>query len=241
MKKLLTSVPLAFLLLNCGAPKSTQTGSTASQRFNLPVNAGSGNSLSSDTLVMAGTQFIPILGKSETGVIPQLEGTWILQTMNGKTILESDVNIPAPPKMAPGTEMRHDSVTTSETVKGVTRTTTTVEVDRMGNPVKRITPPQGSSYHIPQRPSINFFGSNETFSGFTGCNKFSGRYVISDSNSVSLKSATASTKMVCIGDYDEGAFLNTLHRVTAFKSNSGQLQLLEGDNVILVFRKGEEK
>lgn len=144
------------------------------------------------------------------------------------------------PKVAPGTETRHDSVTTTEKVKGVTYTTTTVQIDKTADNTNRITPPQGSVYHIPQKPGISFYGSNETFSGYTGCNRFAGRYALVGDSAIDLKNATASTKMVCLGDYDEDEYLNTLRKATAYKATDGKLQLLSGNDVILIFHRLEE-
>ena len=39
-----------------------------------------------DSVVVTGAQFIPIYGKSENGVKPDLEGKWILESMEGMAI-----------------------------------------------------------------------------------------------------------------------------------------------------------
>jgi len=240
MKKILVLLPVAALF-SCGTPKTTKSSAqeTASNRLNSPGNGLSSNSNTTDTITVTGTEYLPIVGKSETGTRINLEGAWVLQSMNGSKIpgtsgINTSLTTKAPP---PGTEIRRDSVTSTKTINGVTHTTTEVQIDRMGNPLQKITPSQGSNYHIPEKPGLNFYGSNETFSGFTGCNKISGRYTLSDTNSISFHNAAPSTKMVCIGDYDENAFLKALHSVTKFKGTNNELQLMEGDKVVLVFTK----
>jgi heat shock protein HslJ len=176
-------------------------------------------------------------GKSEAGVRPDLEGTWVLESLEGYTSkgdarqkLEDLANA----KTAAAS--RNDTITTTTTKNGVTTTSREINLERT-NDLPKITPPQGSNYHIPERPTISFFGSNETFSGFTGCNKYSGRYVQQDSTSLELKTASPSTKMVCLGDWDEAAFIAALHRVTKFKGTESTLELMEGGNTIMTFRR----
>jgi heat shock protein HslJ len=104
-------------------------------------------------------------------------------------------------------------------------------------PTARLHPEQGSTYHIPERPSISFFGSNETFTGFTGCNKMGGRFTVSGTRNISFKSAAPSTRMVCIGDYNESTFIDALQKVNTFKRQGEQLLLLQGTKVLLQFAK----
>ncbi|MDB5247377.1 MAG: hypothetical protein JWQ40_1771 [Segetibacter sp.] len=235
MKRIIVLIPVAAMLSYCGSTKSTQTSSTESASKRLNVARSNDSSEPAGPIRISGAQYIPIYGRNEAGVLPQLEGKWILQSIGGTAIPgTSSINIA--PKTALQGE-RRDSITSTQTINGVTRTTTEVNIELPGKEEKRITPQQGTNFHIPEKPSINFYGSNETFAGFTGCNKYSGRYVISGTNSISLQNATASTKMVCIGDYDEAAFLNTLRRVNSFKGTNDQLQLMEGDSVLLVFSK----
>jgi len=243
MKRIIVLITLASGLSYCSSPHSTDKSNpeSASRRFNQPNNVvrSADSSEPAGPIRISGAQYIPVEGRRESGILPELEGKWVLQSMGG-TNIPSTSSINIPPKTAlPGE--RRDSVTRTEKVNGVTQTITEVNIELPGKEEKRITPPQGTNFHIPEKPSINFYGSNETFAGFTGCNKYSGRYLLSGTNSISLQNATASTKMVCIGDYDETAFLNTLRRVNSFKGTSDQLQLMEGDSVLLVFSRGAAK
>ena len=242
MKKLLVIIPAAMFVASCGTAKPSQVSKvggevTISNGTNSTASAKIDNSQINDVIITS-REYMPVEGRSETGTRADLEGAWELDSLNGVLVPgKSNLNIQAIARQAEGTEVRHDSTTNTQTVNGVTRTTTTVLIDRMGTRGNKITPPQGSNYHIPAKPTINFFGANETFSGFTGCNKYSGRYGVSGKNTISLQGAAASTKMVCLGDYDEEAFLNTLKRVNKFAANNGRLRLMEGDNTLLVFYK----
>lgn len=246
MKKTLLLIPAAALLTCCSTFKSnkrakTTTSTTTYQGRDFPGNFKTLNDTSTDTIIISGTQYIPLEGRSETGTPAGLEGAWELFSINGSLVPgKSNLHVQPIPKIPEGTEVRHDSITSTRIVKGVTHTTTTVLIDKQGTRGNNITPPQGSNYHIPAKPGISFFGANETFSGFTGCNKFSGRYRVAGKDTISLQSAAASTKMVCLGDYDEQEFLNTLKRVNSFKSINGQLELLEGKKVLLVFSKKQQ-
>jgi len=247
MKKILLIIPAAILLSNCSTFRSNRSAKTSkpsgsSQRLNLPDNAKENAFQSTDTIPVVGTQYMPIEGRSETGTRADLEGAWELDSLNGSLVPgKSNLNVQAIPKIPEGTEIRHDSTTSTHTINGVTHTSTTVLIDKSGTPGNKITPPQGSNYHIPSKPSISFFGANETFSGFTGCNRFSGRYSVAGKDTISLEGAAASTKMVCLGDYDEQAYLSALKRVNSFKAVNGRLELLEGNSVLLSFSKKQQQ
>jgi heat shock protein HslJ len=123
----------------------------------------------------------------------------------------------------------------TEVINGVTQTETIIE--RPAYQGKKITPAQSGNYHIPQKPYLSFYGSNETFSGFSGCNKLSGRYKMMGQKNINLEKAALSTRMACIGDYDENLFINSLHEINAYNIENNQLRFLKGGTVILVFLK----
>lgn len=223
MKKILLLLPVAAMIASCGTPKTTGTGSGSNA-----MRTGSGGQ--SEEIAVTGSEYVPIEGRNENGIRGDLEGTWTLQSSPGGTI----ANKQGTPS---GIETRNDTTTTTETVNGTTRTSTNVQIIREKE--ARITPPQSANpnMHVPEAPSLRFFGSNETVSGFTGCNKFSGRYTQTGRNSISFQNVNPSTKMVCIGNYDEEAFMSLLRRVNAFRSTGGQLELLDGNDVLLTFSK----
>jgi heat shock protein HslJ len=199
--------------------------------FSYACYAQEGKNSSKDTSTQS--EYIPIEGRSEAGVPKELQGTWVLSSGLQKS--KANVTVGAK-KLTPGTETRRDSVTTTTTVNGETHTTTEVNIERMGTPVKQITPPQKDNLHKAENPSISFYGANETFSGFTGCNKYSGRYRITG-NKLLLLDGAASTKMVCLGDYDEQDYLNSLKKINSFRAVNGKLELLNGNDIVLTFSR----
>jgi heat shock protein HslJ len=258
MKRILVLIPIVALLSNCGTPRSTHPGSGSPTSRAMKNKPASPDGSTQDEVVVTGTQYIPVYGKNEAGVRHELEGAWVLQSMpatlgegktnpnnitTGKSL--STVNegkdfngTILSDRMKNSKEVKRDSTYT--TSDGVTHTTTIVYlIDQNGNQQRKITPPQSSNptIHVPEKPGINFFGNNETFAGFTGCNKISGRYTLSGANKISFQNAAPSTKMACIGEYDEDAFLTTLRRVNTFRLNNGNLELMEAENVLLVFSK----
>jgi heat shock protein HslJ len=166
-----------------------------------------------DTVVVTGTELVPIGGRSE-GLPKGLEGKWILQ---------SGIKRTKPPVDVQEKKLENEKIQSQAAAAG-------------NIPPSPITPAQSDNLHEPEKPSISFYGLNETFSGFTGCNKYSGRYHMKGKK-LTLKNAAASTKMVCLGEYDEKAFLSTLGKVDSYRAKDGQLELLDGDEVVLVFRK----
>lgn len=244
MRGIFILAAIAFIFSNCDTPKSTQTdneaSNTASKRWNMP-ELGTANTSGTDTLMMRGSSYIKVEGKSETG--PELEGAWELVSMNGVKIPERlNLKPEVTEKISKnaekanaksGTEVIVDTVKTRD---GVKTTATTYAWEKSDNSIK-ITPPQGGSFHIPEKPSLQFYGMNETFSGFTGCNKISGRYAVSDTTGISFEKASPSTKMVCIGDYNEDNFVTALHSVKSYKATKYQLELFDGSGstAVLVF------
>ena len=221
MMKFVILLFVTFIFSQCKTfYKSGGKSKTAEKRINW-YNDGSWKDKGPDTIVPKGIQYIPLFGKRESGVNRDIEGSWELESMDGYVIKGEAVK-------------KLDSLEQAK-LKRVTKDGANFVYSK--DP--KITPPQGSRYHIPEKPSISFFGANETFSGFTGCNRYSGRYVMPDSSTISLKAAAPSTRMVCLGDYDEEAFLDNLHRVSNFRGSDDKLELLEGERVILTFTRKE--
>jgi heat shock protein HslJ len=250
MKRICILIPIITLFSYCGTPNKTGSGTQNPTRNAM---RGRPSSEASDTIIVTGTQTLPILGRNEAGVRPDIEGTWELQSSavnlttntnnitSGKSLTGEAAGKEYSGRVIDETmkgskEVGRDSVTTKS--NGVTHTSTTVYLINKDAEGNKITPPQSSNpnVHIPEKPSIRFYGSNETFSGFTGCNKISGRYVMRG-NSISFQNAAPSTKMACIGEYDESGFINSLNRVNAIRTGNGKLELLAGNEVLLTFTR----
>lgn len=82
---------------------------------------------------------------------------------------------------------------------------------------------------------ITFDKATHTASGTTGCNRFSGSYT-ADTASLTFGQNRALTKMACPG-YNEQPFLTTLDRVNRYRLIEGQLELMQNDEIVLIFAK----
>jgi heat shock protein HslJ len=76
-----------------------------------------------------------------------------------------------------------------------------------------------------------------SFTGYTGCNNITGRFISNGGNSISFQNPTPSTRLECQGGLNEEAFISALRRANSYAVNNYQLQLMEGSNVLLVFSK----
>jgi heat shock protein HslJ len=184
----------------------------------------------SDTVQIKGEEYIPVEGRGQTP--KSLEGNWILSS-GLKATNKAKSKEYYEPKSVPGEQNSPGNKKKTTTKKGVTTMTSETTTGTIVTPGKQITPPQGANLHKPEKPQLSFYGLNQTFTGFTGCNRFAGRYSISG-NKINLASENPSTKMVCIGDYDESDFLSKLKRVRSFTATGNRLEL-KGNGVDLIF------
>lgn len=230
---------IALLFSYCSSNKSTSSSpSTAKKRIvhlNDTLKARYRVPDEADSVHWVGSQYVPITARREFTPDP-LEGMWVLDSMNGQKVPNpTGLNTE---KISDGelgkTQESNNSNNGTLESPGLSESETDLES-------RRITPPQGSKFHLPEKPRISFFGGNETFSGFTGCNKFSGRFHITAPNKLQLSNAAPSTKMVCIGDYNEEDFIKALHQVNGFRAQGNSLALLSGTNPILVFTRTNMK
>src|SRR3954468_18566744 len=72
-------------------------------------------------------------------------------------------------------------------------------------------------------PTLNFILDSKRVAGNTGCNNFSGTFII-DKNSLTFNHDFVSTKMACPG-YDEAAFERSLLRTNNYEINGDTLSL----------------
>ncbi len=217
------------VIMSCGTPNKMDSSNYPTTHYRSPRNA---LDKADDSVIVTGVQKLPILGRSENGVVHDIEGTWELVSVNGNLIAEFGGFDSA---LLKKNVAKADTIVRTEIINGVTRTETIIE--RTAYQGKKITPAQSGNYHIPQKPYLSFYGSNETFSGFSGCNKLSGRYKMIGQRNINLEKAALSTRMACIGDYDENLFISLLHDVNGYNIENGQLQFLKGGKTILVFGK----
>jgi len=186
---------------------------------------------SGDSITVTGTEYVPVEVRKEAP--PELEGAWTLTSGLKARPTNIQEKFEAK-KVPPGTEIK-----TAEAIaykEKAASKASDVEIKMVAPPPSDYTPPQGDEVHMPESPSISFFGLNETVTGYTGCNKFTGRYSLKDKK-ISLNTVAPSTQLPCLGRYDEKEFLNKLKKVNTYKTSNGQLQLMHNDEVLLTFSK----
>lgn len=88
-------------------------------------------------------------------------------------------------------------------------------------------------------PSIYFNVKGTRFTGYTGCNKMSGRFTI-DGRKLSFSQQLMITKMECQG-YNEKQFIVNLLRVTNYKLENGILILMYGSTPLSKWMRKAER
>jgi heat shock protein HslJ len=87
-----------------------------------------------------------------------------------------------------------------------------------------------------KKPTIAFDARPKQISGTTGCNSYTGSYVI-DGRTISFGTGMALTKMACEGE-GESLFVEQLKKTNKFFiKEQNTLMLLEGDVALLEFKK----
>ncbi|MGN6645391.1 MAG: META domain-containing protein [Cytophaga sp.] len=87
-----------------------------------------------------------------------------------------------------------------------------------------------------KKPTIAFDARPKQISGTTGCNSYTGSYVI-DGRTISFGTGMALTKMACEGE-GEALFVERLKKTNKFFiKEQNTLMLLEGDVALLEFKK----
>jgi heat shock protein HslJ len=77
--------------------------------------------------------------------------------------------------------------------------------------------------------------ATNSVTGTTGCNKFAGTFT-SDTTRLTFSQNHVTTKMACPG-FDEQIFLNTLNRVNRYRLVESQLELMQNDEIVMIFAK----
>lgn len=77
------------------------------------------------------------------------------------------------------------------------------------------------------------------FSGFAGCNNFSGNYDVGDHGEIGIDNII-STKMSCSFSELENEFIKTLSETTSYKIDGFYMNVFSGKNIIAVFKDAKE-
>jgi heat shock protein HslJ len=94
----------------------------------------------------------------------------------------------------------------------------------------------GNLYQVPR---FNLFLDNGTFVGYTGCNNISGRVEVTGTG-LRFLNTTPSSAVECMGGLDQSVFLDMLNRIDSYTYVNGELQLMQGNQVLLRFSKNEQ-
>jgi heat shock protein HslJ len=87
-----------------------------------------------------------------------------------------------------------------------------------------------------QLPKLNLYLDNGSFTAYTGCNSISGRVEVTG-NSIHFLNTAPSTNIDCMGGLDQGVLLDLLSRVDSYAYVNDELQLLQGNQVLLKLNK----
>jgi heat shock protein HslJ len=94
----------------------------------------------------------------------------------------------------------------------------------------------GSANDWRRIPTLVLDVNSGTFTGNTGCNSMSGRFV-AQGTSVVFDNEIIITKMGCTGKYDENVFLKNLLMIDNYKINDTMLQLRKLDTIKMSFKR----
>ncbi|MFD2514959.1 META domain-containing protein [Pontibacter locisalis] len=83
---------------------------------------------------------------------------------------------------------------------------------------------------------IRFQEKENDVHGFTGCNKFFGKYTLGE-ESLALSELRA-TRMACAGMENENKFLDVLSRVDSYRISKNVLTLYDDDKAVATFMTG---
>lgn len=111
---------------------------------------------------------------------------------------------------------------------GVTGTTGTMDVNSINY--------NASNGNMYQLPKFNLYLDNGSFTGYTGCNGISGRLQVTGT-SLRFLNTNPATNIDCLGGFDENILLDMLRRIDSYAYVGDELQLMQGNQVLLRFRK----
>jgi len=85
------------------------------------------------------------------------------------------------------------------------------------------------------QPFINLNLKDNSFSGNSGCNNISGKFIIKD-NYIAIDKNIISTKMACSGTFEK-SFLSALTKINKCTIHKDYLELGQGEIVLMKFKR----
>lgn len=89
-----------------------------------------------------------------------------------------------------------------------------------------------------RKVELQFDKATHGVSGTTGCNRFAGTYT-ADTVNLSFSQNHILTKMAC-GTYNEQVVLNALNQVNRYRLVEGQLELMQNNDILMIFAKKQQ-
>ena len=132
------------VLISCGPAKNIDPFNHPTSRYRSPKMI---SQKTGDTVTATGVQKMPLLGRSENGVLPEIEGTWQLVSINGNDVADFGG---FDSSLLKRTNVTSDTITRTKVINGVTSTETIIE--RPANEGKKITPAQ--SGRVVEAPGV---------------------------------------------------------------------------------------
>jgi heat shock protein HslJ len=154
-----------------------------------------------------------ISGNWTLNMTPSLATAWRTDGSNGDTYLSASESF--------------NTTTGASTTEDAT-VTTVVDVNSINYRAYN-----GNMY---QMPTLNIYLDNGSFTGYTGCNAISGRLEVSGNN-IRFLNLAPSTAIECMGGFDQSALLDLLRRVDSYAYVGEELQLMQGNEVLLTLKK----
>lgn len=210
---------------------SSTTSSTSSLNNNASANSSTANQMNGSTSTTNTTTDQPISGTSATtGTTAAAitgSGSATTETTSGSVSSSAGVNASSSATVSGSTDVNSNvSGSTSSTLNG---TTANMDVNSVNY--------NAANGNLYQMPKFNLYLDNGSFTGYTGCNSVSGRVSVSG-NSLRFLNTEPSTSIDCLGGLDQTVLLDLLRRVDSYSYVGDELQLMQGNQVLLRFKKG---
>ena len=88
-----------------------------------------------------------------------------------------------------------------------------------------------------RHPFINLNLEDRSFSGNSGCNSIRGKFTVSNENYIAFDKNFVSTKMACPGSFEK-SFLSALLKINRYTINKDELELGQGEIVLMKLKRG---
>lgn len=224
--------------------KNNVTGDDWMSVYYVPVDNGTEPTMITDTSAIFGGWTLTMTPDLATAWRNDLnESGYVYTSAGDNTFASGSATVTTDSGSNASTDM-YGGVASSAALGATTdssMTVTTTTATRVWNNTNGMSPnlyaANGNMYMMPK---INLYLNNGSFSGFTGCNSISGRLNVSSNGMLHFENTTPSTNIDCVAGFDQTVLLERLRRVDNYSVVNNQLQLRQGDQVLLVLDKNNQ-